>query len=98
MTTYNIHFRPGRNTHGVWYCKPSDNGYNGDVSGETVEEVIAEQVRRMKAYGWVGTIKVLEVEEGHSFGLQRDKVAEVTIVSWEPGETAHDFAVTGEPA
>jgi hypothetical protein len=37
-------------------------------------------VRRMKVYSWVGTIKVLEVAEGHSFGLQRDKVAEAA--SW----------------
>jgi hypothetical protein len=80
MTTYTIHFRPGCDYHPVWYDNPGDLGFNGDVNGETVEEVIADQVRRMKVYSWVGTIKVLEVAEGHSFGLQRDKVAEAA--SW----------------
>jgi hypothetical protein len=79
MTTYTIHFRPGRDHHGVWFARPEGSGYNGGLHGvTTVEAAVAEQVRRMLVYGWTGTVRVIEVAPGGSFG-RAPEVARVEV-------------------
>lgn len=67
-TTYTIIWNANRANeeyfpHGVWYRKASgSDGYNRDAYGNSIEAVIADQIRCMRVYGWVGTVRVIDSE------------------------------------
>jgi hypothetical protein len=60
-TKYIIHFDSRRSQHPVGYARAGgEHGHNGYVQGDTVEAAVADQRRVMDAYGWTGTIRVVD--------------------------------------
>ena len=67
MTTFTIEFDQrfvdgGRNDHQVWYSRSNgQTGFSGYCYGSTVEEAIADHLRRCDVYGWDKDFRVREI-------------------------------------